>query len=483
MRTTAIIGTFSVITLLLAASCSSKENQGDPTQEVVTGNNTGNSTPLDVGANGNGSTMGSSSGSGSGAGDGSAATTGPSTGAQDGASNGAAPSAGSGNTSAVKNSWGIAAADTDYGVVEISEDQALTLKDPANVEQACAGWAAEPEIIIEGEDAVIEFVVDVSSTMDETAPNGGGRKIDITKAAFHNAIEALSDNVYVGLIWFPNMNITPGVRPCLNTSNNIEVGPLAENRDAVHASIDAVDAPPGGMGTPIHDAFNYAMDDIRANAPQNLPRYIAVLTDGQPTISLDCTGQKDPCTPEPTDPIVQAVQGAFSGEEVSTFMISTPGSENSSCGNLDFRDWMSQAAELGGTGKESCSHNGSPDFCHIDISQSENFQLALEDALGQIVGTVVSAVKCTYAVPLPPTDSMEIDQSKATVIYTDGHGLHYIVLPNDSPNCDRGWHYINGGTEVELCDITCDAITNNPDAALDVIWGCSAEEYRLNIVS
>jgi hypothetical protein len=355
---------------------------------------------------------------------------------------------------------------TPDGLQTLSSETATALTNSA---MTCARWSAEAQ----GQPSVLEFVVDVSGSMTETsASTGRDTKWEVTREALRAAIHQLPASVAAGLSFYPNMlsqdSSTPRpVEDCVNTSDNVPIAALtAAQRTAMEDALDQV-RPRVWGATPTHDAYNVALSELRA---AQLPgsRYVAIITDGQPTQAENCIGTVDMCNPQPTAPIVQAIGDAWTQEGNATFVVGSPGSEANVCTGADVRFWLSQAARVGGTGTLGCTDQG-PAYCHFDISGAPDFAQALSGALTSIAGSVVS---CNYDVPLPPPGET-LDPSKVNMIYTEGAGTPWLVLPNTSAECDRGWHYTSpANTAIEVCSITCDLIKRDPGARVDLVFGC-----------
>jgi hypothetical protein len=108
-----------------------------------------------------------------------------------------------------------------------------------------------------------------------------------------------------------------------------------------------------------------------------------------------------------------------------------------------------------------------PNFCHFDLTQSQNFATDLAMALQQIANTVVP---CIYDV-VPP-DGGTFDPDKVNLYYTSG-GQLFLIIQNASSTCDLGWHYTDASkTQIEICGSTCDQIKSDPGGRLEVEFGC-----------
>jgi hypothetical protein len=195
------------------------------------------------------------------------------------------------------------------------------------------------------------------------------------------------------------------------------------------------------------------------------------LTDGQPTLLEGCYGRAAPKTPEDSQPIIDAIGAAYQNLALKTFLVGSPGSEKNEGTGGDARGWLSAAARAGQTSTTSdCSDSG-PNYCHLDMTQASDFGVALAAGLDSIAKRVV--VKCLYDVPAAPT-GQTIDASTTNLIYGDGTGASYLVLQNGADVCDKGFHFINNMSQIEICGSTCTQLTSNPQASLSLLFGCSA---------
>jgi hypothetical protein len=228
----------------------------------------------------------------------------------------------------------------------------------------------------------------------------------------------------------------------------------------------------GGAGTPTLDAILLALSPMVGNTTIPEDQFMLLVTDGQPTYAEWCVGDGVPHAANPslqdlTDPIVNQI-GVANAAGIKTFVIGSPGSEEGADTSIDARPWMSRAARAGGTGLPNCVDTG-PNFCHFDMTQSQDFAGDLGLALQQIANTVVP---CKYAVP--QVDVGTIDASKAALYFTAGDGTVWALAQNLSPTCDLGWHYTDDTkTQVEICGTTCDKIRRDPQAQMDVLFGCA----------
>lgn len=385
------------------------------------------------------------------------------------------PSAGSGGVTGAGGNQVIFGGQTSSGggsVTMPNEDPEETAEELR--EAACASWSAEPEAL----PAVLELVVDVSLSMDEKTPATGGRtKWEVTREALGGVIADLPPSTAVGMLYYPNRNTqgsqTPrDVSACVNVEKMLDVALLGPADSPARMAIaeSLRETRPAGS-TPTHDAYHYALVNglERAQLPGN--RFMVLITDGAPTLALQCLGRGFPQNPSPTDPIIEEVAAARE-RGIRTFIIGSPGTEVSVNGG-DARPWMSRAAEVGGTAGDDCSHDG-PNYCHIDLTQADDFGAALSEALAQVAGQVVS---CRYTLPEPPP-GQELDLDKINVIFTPGGGGPELIGRASASDCTEGY-YVDENQEVVLCSASCDRVQADATASLEVLFGCESAPVKI----
>jgi hypothetical protein len=93
----------------------------------------------------------------------------------------------------------------------------------------------------------------------------------------------------------------------------------------------------------------------------------------------------------------------------------------------------------------------------------------LTDALSNVTGVVCA---CNYSVPSPPAGSV-LDPTNVNMIYSNGTGEYFLILPNDGGTCSKGWSYANATkSEIQICNVTCNLIQNNPSSSVSILFGC-----------
>jgi hypothetical protein len=363
-------------------------------------------------------------------------------------------------------------------VRKISKDQKTAVE-----EKACAGWSYEPE----GLPSKLELVIDISSSMKNTTKGSTATKWEQTRDALLEAVvgvtgSGLGANTAVGLLFYPgkvnnNVSKTPldSSTKCLNIEASVPMAKLGPAGAAQRVAIsNALTTVATGLGTPTHDAYKYALDNIVLGADQkNIPGdpYMLLITDGMPTLQYGCyntSGGLDYDT-VPTDPIVSEVTQARN-EGVKTFVIGSPGSEPGV-------GWLSAAATAGGTAKANCSNNG-PTYCHMDMTTAPDFSIALRNGLNDVVAAVTS---CKFTVPTTSDDgTQKVDPNQVFPFITYSTGtIELIGRDYGTAGCTGEGYRLLSSTQLELCKATCDRYQADSEALIEFMFGCAGIEEIL----
>jgi hypothetical protein len=217
--------------------------------------------------------------------------------------------------------------------------------------------------------------------------------------------------------------------------------------------------------TPTHAAYRQAVDYLRATNFAG-PKYVVLLTDGEPTYGLTDAGGCYGIGTERVDStaLIADVTAAFQ-EGINTFVIGSPGSEGA-------RVDLSRVAEEGGTARDGCSSAADSDlYCHLDMTTEPDFGAALAGALGQVAEQ--TADPCSYAVPMP-RDGQTIDRARVNVSFTEASGTP-VEVPNvatEVADCLWGWQYSEDQSTIQLCPDTCATVMATGDTDVDILVGC-----------
>lgn len=380
---------------------------------------------------------------------------------------------------------GGAGLDQDGGRTELTAEQVDQI-----LGAECTGWSGEGETV----PATLQLVVDTSGSMDNLPPgsqDGDPHKWAITKAALTTAIAALPPAVSLGVVYYPNKNVTssPRANPgptdnCVETSAAVPLAPLgdadSEQRATFQTSLDEVLI---DSYTPTHDAYAYSLAEQLVPYPA-ANKYLLLITDGAPNIDLGCTwpGDGEEVVGDlydgagnlngATDPIIAAVQAARDQHGIRTFVIGSPGSEESEQEpKMDMRPWLSRAAIAGGTDTPGCTIEG-PNYCHFDMTQTIDFASELAAGLANISEQV--ADDCTFVVP-EAQDGRKIDPAKTQVIIEWSSGKKSLIIPDGIDDCTDGWKFNSADQTIVLCPTTCDEVQADAGERIHVSFGCERQ--------
>ncbi len=381
---------------------------------------------------------------------------------------------------------GLVAQDTADGTTPITAAQATSLTSNPCVQSSSTPQGAAPP--------VLEFVIDTSGSMSSDPANpaqpNGPSKWTVFSQTMPNVFASLPANFAVGVTYFNKGN---GNAAYVGTQA-VPIAPMAA------AQLTAVDnslarTTPGGY-TPTYNAWEFGLSTLTGwQAPAGYttsPKYIVLITDGVPTVLHDGRTIENPINQTEYNAQIYGGVGSpagvnIAGEQadgkaanVKTFVVGVVGSENPQGATYDPMYMLSLLAVAGGTAPAGCVPvSGTPagttvnprgTYCHFDLSQATDFATALSSTLTTIAQSVIS---CNYTVP-PPSNGQVVDPSKTVLVYNDGNGNYSLVLPNTSSTCDKGYQFTDStDTEIEICATTCAALQKNPNASLEVIFGCS----------
>jgi hypothetical protein len=322
----------------------------------------------------------------------------------------------------------------------------------------------------------LEFLIDTSGSMNDVPgvmtgmrpPAGAMTKWVSTRNALTQAFTDMADGTRAGLIFYPNVaNVAGpplgggggaagmGAMDCINRQVAVPLAPInAMQRMQI---LQALQRKTVSGRTPTHDAYKFAVETVAASTLSG-SKYVVLVTDGSPTFSLGCTG--DGLAAVDASPIVAEAANALASQGIKTFVIGSPGSE-------DTRASLSQMATAGGTAPPGCSDAG-PTYCHFDMTQVTDLSAALNDAFQKITTQIVS---CSYTIPAA-SGSNVIDPTKVNVKLTTG-GAETPLVQDATPGCTDGWQYSADQKQIVLCSNTCNAVKADMTAKVNLIFGCT----------
>ena len=334
--------------------------------------------------------------------------------------------------------------------------------------------------------SILEFVIDKSTSMNETAPStDGDSKWGATRQALINSYPTMDPSLAVGEFFYPNAQ-----GGCVNQSGGVDIAPLtAEHVQELIDGVNAIADPTSPAGTPTHDAWREGLRRLQltlANPPpgyETAKGYIVLVTDGMPVRTLNCgqaAGDNIAVTEEQFDEYITDVATTTAETGIQTFVIGVPGSENDNqvptdpSGNgVDYvpRTKLSEVAIAGQTAIDGCDPVG-PNYCHIDMVETDDFVSGLQAAIETVLSSVVS---CDFPVPEPQVaDNVFVDLNQVEVNYyaTNAPDVK-IPLSKSEDGCVNGeWQFNEDSTLIVLCDSACTTIQADSGARVQVDFGC-----------
>lgn len=321
-----------------------------------------------------------------------------------------------------------------------------------NPDDACATGTANASL--SGVNMFVMF--DRSSSMNEEVGRGGDTRWSLTSAALTDFFKSPdAGGLELALRFFPHDKPADGCNQdgCDAAACGMPLVPLAAltaeaaPADAHEAALVSatMSSAPGmaGQGTPIYAALDGALRWASA-------QHKATPTENS-VVVLVTDGQANGCE-EDIDQIAKLASDALAADGTRTYAIGLTGSAE--------RD-MDQIAMAGGTMEG------------IFVADGANTKQDLLDALGAIRGQVLD---CDFPMPEAQGNNV-VDPALINVNFTAGSGAKS-TLPQvaDEGACSgaSGWYYDNAlnPTRITLCKSTCDAVTADPMAALEILLGC-----------
>lgn len=368
---------------------------------------------------------------------------------------------------------------TEGGVTVLTDEQA-----DAILGSACNAWSVEAASV----PAKLEFIVDVSESMQAAASGGTESQWVITREALRQTIldadgTGLTANTAVGVLFYPGSSLdavavsAQDSTTCLNLKNSVPMAKLGAAGTPERAAIgQALDAAVTARSRPTHDAYSYALNNVINSAKQQAVSgtpYVVLLTDGRPTLQYGCYNETGRLEYEavPTQPIIDEIATAAS-QGIKTFVIGLEGSTEGR--GPDGYDWLSAAARVGGTAVTGdCSDTG-PSYCHADMTKEVQLGPALRAALAQVTASVKN---CAYALPAESSDgSQQVDVSLISPIVTFGDRTMELVGLDATGACESEGYRLHGTAELEFCPVTCARVQADPSARVQFVFGCGTTD-------
>lgn len=344
---------------------------------------------------------------------------------------------------------GSGASGGTINVAGTSSGSAATGGDGGSLDEdaACVAETRDSEKAV----VALLFMVDISGSMNcpvpeldppcEVDPN---RRYDETRwTEMGPALKDFFDSsesagMWAGISFFSRHNGSCDVRDY--EMPDAEIGLLPDSATALDMAVDK--QRPSGM-TPtvpsLQGALNHAGDWAEAHADQEV--VVVYATDGYPK---GC----DHSTPANTiDNAADIAATAYAGpNRIRTYVLGVGP-------NLDD---LNAIAESGGT------HQA------FQIDTGKDVTAQLTAAFDEIRSAV--AVDCAYTVPEAPAG--QDFSGQVNVNYTSGSGAVTEIPYNDAADCEEGWQYSDDMKQIVICGSTCDTVKADPDASIQVLYGC-----------
>jgi hypothetical protein len=298
-------------------------------------------------------------------------------------------------------------------------------------------------------DVALLFMVDISGSMNCPVPETKTCTVDPnmyyattrwTEMApalknFFGSIQA-QDGIWAGISFFSRRG------SCQVSDYEKPDAEIALLPGAATALDQAVDNQKPSGSTPtvpsLQGALNHADSWAAAHADQRV--VVVYATDGYPQ---GCDSGNT------IDNAAKAAAAAFAGaHQIRTYVLGV---------GPNLTD-LNKIATAGGTDQAS----------FIDTGQDVTAQLTAKfDAIRTAV-----AMDCTYTVPTPPAG--QTLNGYVNVNYTSGSNAPVVIPFDDTGMCAQGWQYNAAKTEIILCGSTCDQIKADPNASIQMSFGCQA---------
>jgi hypothetical protein len=294
--------------------------------------------------------------------------------------------------------------------------------------------------------AALYFMVDISGSMNCPVPEASppcevDPGNDPMPSRWTEASQAYKDffgspaasGLWAGISFFSGNSCDPGAY-----GPEVEIAALPGNASALAAAVD--DQDPSG-NTPTVPSLSAAIDHARD--------WAAAHTDQQAVVVYATDGYPRGCSQNNTidEAVNVAAEGYMGTPRVHTYVLAI----GPNLGDLN------RVAAAGGTEAAIAINTG------MDVGQQ------LIDALNDIREEV--DVDCTYQIPNPPA-GQTINYNQVNVRITTAAGEQNVGKDDPSDSTCNGWQYSADMRQIVLCGEACDAIMNDPNPGLSVLFGC-----------
>ncbi|GEM_PF-678729 len=377
-------------------------------------------------------------------------------------------------------------------------------------EDSCTGLALEPEsILVEQEltttletqvPAPVALYVVLDNSMSMTETGASGTKWDEAVTALTRFVEdPASSGIDIAIQYFHPVGAGSDPDECdgvAHATPAVQMGRLPEHAPAIVSSLGSTElaqsTPTVGAltgGTSYCAAFQASHPDEKC--------VVVLVTDGQPNacgLSAVCappvagaggapvriTGTT--CVDPAAAGVLTPIAGAGLTSGVVTFTIGMAGVTPEGFGLLD------QIAVAGGS---DCTPDvAGAEACDVSTSGAEGFLAALNairdsvtvvETITEIVTTTqIVSLPCEWALPAPPAGET-LDPTLVNVNVVDVATTPMVYVPSfaECPlAAGPAWYYDDAlaPTKILVCPATCDLLTAQTTARVEVLLGCAREE-------
>lgn len=249
----------------------------------------------------------------------------------------------------------------------------------------------------------------------------------------------------------PNCDVNACAQPLVDLAPlAADPAPVDAHEGALVAAVNA-SAPPGpAMPNPNPNTPTSA---ALAGATQWATQYQSAHPEEQTVIVLVTDGEPMGCDTNAQN--IAAIAGeAFDTLGVLTYVVGLTGASETQ---------LDQIASAGGTEEAYFVSDGST---------------ATQDLLDALIAIRGMALSCQFPVPTATSAGMDIDPRLINVNYTSGAtGMETTFgLVGSAAECGSqlGWYYDDPAapTQIMLCPATCETVTQDPNASLQILAGC-----------
>jgi hypothetical protein len=320
--------------------------------------------------------------------------------------------------------------------------------------------------------ANVLLVIDKSSSMDDQPEGFELKKWDALKAALEPALDAVADEMSLGLILYPFGEQAEIPLQCFEGCCELPAGPAAvrvaiePGRRGAGDVMAALEATQPGGGTPTAAALDAALEYFTTGAGKDLQgdRFVLLATDGGPNCGAGATTcTADRCTPN-LDRQCPAAEGnccegegayclddaavvekirALAEASVPTFVVGIPGTES-------YADYLDAFAVAGGV------PNPSAPPAYYAVS-AEGGVSELTQTFVDITTHLVRSCEVDLGPSPPEKKLVNVAVDCSVVPFDDGAGWD---ISSDAP------------TTLVLAGEHCERVEREGARRIDVVYGC-----------